>query len=148
MLRSDWLFLQEQEDQEWKFGRSRLWLTYFERSRHLPNPLDIIPTPWTIVRACKWLVFRFQCNKVAAWDAEVGTFPGNAEHFPFWKKKHSFLLQLSLHQHVFDSCEPLFLGHVVEQQDPSPNLDHEHGLDADERPCFLLSRNAATYVTT
>ncbi len=53
------LWLQENSDSEWKFSRSRLWMTYFERWRLLPVPLCIIPSPWSIYMFCMWIKARF-----------------------------------------------------------------------------------------
>jgi hypothetical protein len=39
------LVLQEHSDTEWKFARTRLWMSYFEESATLPPPFNIFPTP-------------------------------------------------------------------------------------------------------
>ena len=57
--------LQENSDIEWKFARSRLWMTYFERRRVLPTPLSIIPSPWSIYQFFLWLKARWH-DKVGA----------------------------------------------------------------------------------
>ena len=62
---------QEHEDQEWKFGRSRLWLTYFERSRVLPNPFNIIPGPWSLYPILMWIRALFSRRPDARCNAEV-----------------------------------------------------------------------------
>mgnify|MGYP001328212473 CR=1 FL=1 len=36
---------QEKADTEWKFARSKLWISYFEEGGTLPPPFNIIPTP-------------------------------------------------------------------------------------------------------
>ncbi len=77
--------LQEHEDQEWKFGRSRLWLTYFERRRVLPNPFNIIPGPWSLYNIVHWFLVccgaakeRARCDAVvcAGLGMGLGLWPG------------------------------------------------------------------------
>lgn len=38
-------FSQERSDVEWKFARSKLWMSYFEDGSTVPPPFNIIPTP-------------------------------------------------------------------------------------------------------
>ncbi|XP_041473271.1 short transient receptor potential channel 3-like [Lytechinus variegatus] len=42
------------EDVEWKFSRSKLWLSYFERGATLPVPFNLIPSPKTIIKNFMW----------------------------------------------------------------------------------------------
>ena len=46
---------QEQADTEWKFARSKLWISYFGDGATVPPPFNIIPTPKTILNAIVWL---------------------------------------------------------------------------------------------
>lgn len=48
------LFFQERADVEWKFARSKLWISYFEEGGTCPPPFNIIPTPKSIWYAFKW----------------------------------------------------------------------------------------------
>ena len=41
---------QERSDLEWKFARSKLWMSYFEDGSTLPPPFNIIPTPKSAMR--------------------------------------------------------------------------------------------------
>ena len=52
---------QEKADTEWKFARSKLWISYFEEGGTVPPPFNIIPTPKSLFYFLKWLwtrVFR------------------------------------------------------------------------------------------
>ena len=48
------LCFQEKADVEWKFARSKLWISYFEEGGTVPAPFNIIPTPKSI-----WYFFRW-----------------------------------------------------------------------------------------
>ena len=38
-------FFQDHADIEWKFARTKLWMSYFEEGGTLPSPFNIIPSP-------------------------------------------------------------------------------------------------------
>ncbi|ESP02049.1 hypothetical protein LOTGIDRAFT_111386 [Lottia gigantea] len=42
-------------DEEWKFARSKLWISYFEDSGTLPPPFNIIPSPKILYYLLLWL---------------------------------------------------------------------------------------------
>ncbi|KAL0272779.1 UNVERIFIED_CONTAM: hypothetical protein PYX00_005624 [Menopon gallinae] len=45
MMSNSYAVIEEHSDTEWKFARTRLWMSYFEESSTLPPPFNIIPTP-------------------------------------------------------------------------------------------------------
>lgn len=55
------LSFQDHADIEWKFARTKLWMSYFEEGATLPPPFNIIPSPksfwylvsWIKTQACK-----------------------------------------------------------------------------------------------
>jgi hypothetical protein len=47
-------FFQEKADIEWKFARSKLWISYFEDGGTVPPPFNIIPTPKSLYHMAKW----------------------------------------------------------------------------------------------
>ena len=40
---------------EWKFARSKLWLSFFQRGATLPVPFNLIPSPKTIINSFMWV---------------------------------------------------------------------------------------------
>lgn len=46
---------QERADVEWKFARSKLWISYFEEGGTVPPPFNIIPTPKSVWYVIQWL---------------------------------------------------------------------------------------------
>lgn len=61
------LCCQQNSDFEWKFCRSRLWMTYFERRRFLPVPLNTMPNLWVLYQFGQWL--RARCFEKEATKA-------------------------------------------------------------------------------
>jgi len=53
--------LQDNADTEWKFARSKLWMSYFADGGTVPPPFNIIPTPKSLWRFLSWLVDKI-CN--------------------------------------------------------------------------------------
>ena len=47
--------IQEKADTEWKFARSKLWISYFEEGGTVPPPFNIIPTPKIIFYIFRWI---------------------------------------------------------------------------------------------
>merc|ERR1719277_1108317 len=49
---------EEKADTEWKFARSKLWISYFEEGGTVPPPFNIIPTPKSLYYICRWVYTR------------------------------------------------------------------------------------------
>ncbi|ENN83024.1 hypothetical protein YQE_00613, partial [Dendroctonus ponderosae] len=45
MMSNSYQIISERSDTEWKFARSRLWVSYFDDGDSLPAPFNIMPTP-------------------------------------------------------------------------------------------------------
>lgn len=50
---------QEQADTEWKFARTKLWMSYFEDGGTVPIPFNIIPTPKSFLYLFRWFFKKF-----------------------------------------------------------------------------------------
>ncbi|XP_064607916.1 transient receptor potential-gamma protein-like [Liolophura sinensis] len=55
MMSNSYQTISSQADEEWKFARSKLWISYFEDGGTLPPPFNIIPSPKTIYYMILWL---------------------------------------------------------------------------------------------
>ncbi|XP_007444181.1 short transient receptor potential channel 4-like, partial [Python bivittatus] len=49
-------------DIEWKFARTKLWMSYFEEGGTLPTPFNVIPSPKSLWYLIRWL-WRQLCRK-------------------------------------------------------------------------------------
>lgn len=54
MMNHSYQLISERTDTEWKFARSKLWMSYFEEGGTVPPPFNIIPTPKTVYYLCRW----------------------------------------------------------------------------------------------
>jgi transient receptor potential cation channel subfamily C len=57
MMSNSYQIIYEKSDTEWKFSRSKLWISYFEPGSTVPPPFNLIPTPKSILKilTCKKL---------------------------------------------------------------------------------------------
>ncbi|XP_073813847.1 transient receptor potential-like [Musca autumnalis] len=53
MMSNSYAMIDEHSDTEWKFARTKLWMSYFEDSPTLPPPFNILPS-------VKWLIRLFR----------------------------------------------------------------------------------------
>lgn len=45
--------IEQHSDTEWKFARTKLWMSYFEESATLPPPFNIFPTVKNFLKLCR-----------------------------------------------------------------------------------------------
>ncbi|XP_057676594.1 short transient receptor potential channel 4-like [Corythoichthys intestinalis] len=61
MMNNSYQHIADHADIEWKFARTKLWMSYFEEGATLPPPFNIVPSPksfwylvcWVKMRACR-----------------------------------------------------------------------------------------------
>ncbi|XP_014616389.1 PREDICTED: transient-receptor-potential-like protein [Polistes canadensis] len=52
MMSNSYAVIEEHADTEWKFARTKLWMSYFEEGGTLPPPFNIFPPPKLILKLC------------------------------------------------------------------------------------------------
>ncbi|XP_008288414.1 short transient receptor potential channel 4-like [Stegastes partitus] len=55
MMNNSYQHIADHADIEWKFARTKLWMSYFEEGGTLPSPFNIIPSPKTIYYLFGWI---------------------------------------------------------------------------------------------
>ncbi|CAL8134700.1 unnamed protein product [Orchesella dallaii] len=79
MMNHSYQFIFEKADVEWKFARSKLWISYFEEGATVPPPFNIIPTPKTCFYIIRW-IFKKLCKfSVAAKREHIKTIRRKAQ---------------------------------------------------------------------
>ncbi|XP_035722146.1 transient receptor potential-gamma protein-like isoform X7 [Vespa mandarinia] len=61
MMNHSYQLISERADVEWKFARSKLWISYFEEGGTVPPPFNIIPTPKSAWYVGLW-IYRKLCG--------------------------------------------------------------------------------------
>ncbi|KAI1285513.1 Transient receptor potential-gamma protein [Halotydeus destructor] len=59
MMNHSYQIISEQADTEWKFARTKLWMSYFEDGGTVPIPFNIIPTPKSLAYFSSWICKKF-----------------------------------------------------------------------------------------
>uniref|UniRef100_A0A903WR35 Transient receptor ion channel domain-containing protein n=2 Tax=Anopheles darlingi TaxID=43151 RepID=A0A903WR35_ANODA len=59
MMNHSYQLISERADVEWKFARSKLWISYFEEGGTCPPPFNIIPTPKSLFYVFQWVKRKF-----------------------------------------------------------------------------------------
>ncbi|XP_015605560.1 transient-receptor-potential-like protein isoform X2 [Cephus cinctus] len=52
MMSNSYALIEKHADTEWKFARTKLWMSYFEEGGTLPPPFNIFPKPKMFLRLC------------------------------------------------------------------------------------------------
>jgi transient receptor potential cation channel subfamily C protein 4 len=65
MMSNSYQIIANQADEEWKFARSRLWISYFEEGCTLPAPFSLVPSPKWIFYALRYLYKKVFCTRKA-----------------------------------------------------------------------------------
>ncbi|XP_026102444.1 short transient receptor potential channel 4-like [Carassius auratus] len=66
MMNNSYQHIADHADIEWKFARTKLWMSYFEEGGTLPPPFNIIPSPksgWYFIRWIKTHCFNIKHRK-------------------------------------------------------------------------------------
>ncbi|EDX15375.1 GD11966 [Drosophila simulans] len=79
MMNHSYQLISERADVEWKFARSKLWISYFEEGGTCPPPFNIIPTPKSIWYAIKWMRRVFCSGSSAARREHLKTIRRKAQ---------------------------------------------------------------------
>ncbi|XP_043286178.1 transient receptor potential-gamma protein isoform X2 [Venturia canescens] len=61
MMNHSYQLISERADVEWKFARSKLWISFFEEGGTAPPPFNIIPTPKSFWYIGQW-IYRKLCG--------------------------------------------------------------------------------------
>uniref|UniRef100_A0A6I8N9K5 Transient receptor potential cation channel subfamily C member 3 n=1 Tax=Ornithorhynchus anatinus TaxID=9258 RepID=A0A6I8N9K5_ORNAN len=63
MINSSYQEIEDDSDVEWKFARSKLWLSYFDDGKTLPPPFSLVPSPKSFVYLIMRIVNFSRCRR-------------------------------------------------------------------------------------
>ncbi|OCT97102.1 hypothetical protein XELAEV_18009325mg [Xenopus laevis] len=73
MINSSYQEIEDDSDVEWKFARSKLWLSYFDDGKTLPPPFSIVPSPKSFVYFIIKIINFLKCRRRRLQkDTEIG----------------------------------------------------------------------------
>ncbi|KAM4709595.1 short transient receptor potential channel 3 [Discoglossus pictus] len=73
MINSSYQEIEDDSDVEWKFARSKLWLSYFDDGKTLPPPFSVVPSPKSFVYLILRIINLSKCRtRRLKKDIEIG----------------------------------------------------------------------------
>ncbi|XP_019523915.1 PREDICTED: short transient receptor potential channel 3 [Hipposideros armiger] len=63
MINSSYQEIEDDSDVEWKFARSKLWLSYFDDGKTLPPPFSLVPSPKSFVYFIMRVINFSKCRR-------------------------------------------------------------------------------------
>ncbi|XP_074132501.1 short transient receptor potential channel 3 [Sminthopsis crassicaudata] len=63
MINSSYQEIEDDSDVEWKFARSKLWLSYFDDGKTLPPPFSLVPSPKSFIYLIMRIVNFSKCRR-------------------------------------------------------------------------------------
>ncbi|XP_053559587.1 short transient receptor potential channel 3 [Bombina bombina] len=73
MINSSYQEIEDDSDVEWKFARSKLWLSYFDEGKTLPPPFSVVPSPKSFVYLILRIINFSKCRtRRLKKDIEIG----------------------------------------------------------------------------
>ncbi|XP_060035155.1 short transient receptor potential channel 3 [Erinaceus europaeus] len=63
MINSSYQEIEDDSDVEWKFARSKLWLSYFDDGKTLPPPFSLVPSPKSFVYFVMRIINLSKCRR-------------------------------------------------------------------------------------
>ncbi|XP_013927006.1 PREDICTED: short transient receptor potential channel 4 [Thamnophis sirtalis] len=73
MMNNSYQLIADHADIEWKFARTKLWMSYFEEGGTLPTPFNVIPSPKSLWYLLRWLWRRLCRQNIKKTTKSFGT---------------------------------------------------------------------------
>ncbi|XP_070597914.1 short transient receptor potential channel 4 isoform X2 [Erythrolamprus reginae] len=73
MMNNSYQLIADHADIEWKFARTKLWMSYFEEGGTLPTPFNVIPSPKSLWYLLRWLWRRLCRQNIKTKNKSFGT---------------------------------------------------------------------------
>nr|XP_031839730.1 transient receptor potential-gamma protein-like isoform X3 [Nomia melanderi] len=83
MMNHSYQLISERADVEWKFARSKLWISYFEEGGTVPPPFNIIPTPKSVWYIGQWMYRKLCGHSRAAKKEHMRTIRASERDFRY-----------------------------------------------------------------
>ncbi|KAL0994881.1 hypothetical protein UPYG_G00128700 [Umbra pygmaea] len=73
MMNNSYQHIADHADIEWKFARTKLWMSYFEEGGTLPSPFNIVPSPKSVWYLACWIKRNISQKAQAKPNESFGT---------------------------------------------------------------------------
>ncbi|KAM6426967.1 short transient receptor potential channel 5 isoform 2-T3 [Liasis olivaceus] len=120
MMNNSYQLIADHADIEWKFARTKLWMSYFDEGGTLPPPFNIIPSPKSFWYLCKWVHKRL----CPSWDPENEQKHENLKTFT--ERHADNLIQNQHYQEVIRNLVKRYVAAMIRNSKTNEGLTEEN----------------------
>ncbi|XP_033932983.1 short transient receptor potential channel 5-like [Pseudochaenichthys georgianus] len=122
MMNNSYQLIADHADIEWKFARTKLWMSYFDEGGTLPPPFNIIPSPKSILFLLLWLH-----NKLCRGGGPAGEHSHKCENLREFTERHAdSLIQNQHYQEVIRSLVKRYVAAMIRSAKTDEGLTEEN----------------------
>ncbi|KAM7366553.1 hypothetical protein PAMP_015986 [Pampus punctatissimus] len=122
MMNNSYQLIADHADIEWKFARTKLWMSYFDEGGTLPPPFNIIPSPKSI-----WYLLMWLHNKLCSRGQPPGEDTHKCENLREFTERHAdSLIQNQHYQEVIRSLVKRYVAAMIRSAKTDEGLTEEN----------------------
>ncbi|KAM3910722.1 short transient receptor potential channel 5 [Leptodactylus fuscus] len=121
MMNNSYQLIADHADIEWKFARTKLWMSYFDEGGTLPPPFNIIASPKSIWYLCKWIHYQLCPGK------REEDFQKQHENLKTFTERHADnLIQNQHYQEVIRNLVKRYVAAMIRNSKTNEGLTEEN----------------------
>uniref|UniRef100_A0A668RYS1 Transient receptor ion channel domain-containing protein n=1 Tax=Oreochromis aureus TaxID=47969 RepID=A0A668RYS1_OREAU len=122
MMNNSYQLIADHADIEWKFARTKLWMSYFDEGGTLPPPFNIIPSPKSF-----WYLLMWLHNKLCRTGQPPGEEPHKCENLREFTERHADSLRQNQHyQEVIRNLVKRYVAAMIRSAKTDEGLTEEN----------------------
>ncbi|KAM9827226.1 short transient receptor potential channel 5a [Neosynchiropus ocellatus] len=122
MMNNSYQLIADHADIEWKFARTKLWMSYFDEGGTLPPPFNIVPSPKSI-----WYLLMWLHNKLCRRGQPPGEDTHKCENLREFTERHAdSLIQNQHYQEVIRSLVKRYVAAMIRSAKTDEGLTEEN----------------------
>ncbi|OCT65888.1 hypothetical protein XELAEV_18042138mg [Xenopus laevis] len=122
MMNNSYQLIADHADIEWKFARTKLWMSYFDEGATMPPPFNIIASPKSIWYFCKWIRYTLCLGKNSEDDIQK-----QHENLKTFTERHADnLIQNQHYQEVIRNLVKRYVAAMIRNSKTNEGLTEEN----------------------
>nr|XP_046236954.1 short transient receptor potential channel 5a isoform X2 [Scatophagus argus] len=122
MMNNSYQLIADHADIEWKFARTKLWMSYFDEGGTLPPPFNIIPSPKSV-----WYLLMWLHNKLCRRGQPPGDDTHKCENLREFTERHAdSLIQNQQYQEVIRNLVKRYVAAMIRSAKTDEGLTEEN----------------------
>ncbi|XP_061565464.1 short transient receptor potential channel 5a [Cololabis saira] len=122
MMNNSYQLIADHADIEWKFARTKLWMSYFDEGGTLPPPFNIVPSPKSV-----WYLLMWLHSKLCRGGRPPGEGSHKCENLREFTERHAdSLIQNQHYQEVIRSLVKRYVAAMIRSAKTNEGLTEEN----------------------